>query len=319
MRILVTGATGFVGRAVCGGLVGRGHDVSAVVRLQGTSPLGTAEICAGDFTQVADWSGYTRGHDAVLHLAARVHVMHETATDPEREFMRSNRDLTTSIAEAAAGTEVGRFLLLSSIKATGEGGTNAPYTAHSPSQPLDPYGRSKLAAEAEVERIVATSSMHGASVRIPLVYGPEAGGNFARLLKLVRSGIPLPLGAVKNARTMIAQNNLTDVLIYLLEMDRTPRYQRVLAADEESLSTPELIRAIAAGMNRPARLLPVPVGSLRALGKAAGRASEVDRLVDSLVVQTSSTNKGFGWVAPIGAVEAISSAARAWHNQEVFS
>ena len=311
MKVLVTGASGFVGSILCGELLSRGHDVSAAVRRSGSAPSGTKEILVGDIDASTDWSHALKGQDAVVHLAARVHVMTETADDPLAEFRRINTSGTLTLAEAAQRAGVRTFIFLSSIKANGESTTTKPFTVGDRPHPQDPYGISKLEAEQGIERLAENGETNFAIVRTPLVYGPGVGGNFRRLIKIVDKRLPVPLAGVRNRRTMVSIWNLADLINYLLTSE-SPRTQLVLAGDNECLSTPELVRAIGRGLDKPARLLWVPVFLLKLAGKAAGKKSEIDRLVGSLEIEVGSTAPDFTWSAPQSAIEGILATSRLW-------
>ena len=311
MKVLVTGASGFVGSILCGDLLSRGHDVSAAVRRSGSAPSGTKEILAGDIDASTDWSHALEGQDAVIHLAARVHVMTESATDPLAEFRRVNTAGTRRLAAESKSSGIEKFIFLSSIKVNGEATDSKPFTVNDVPHAEDPYGVSKLEAEQAIESIAECTGTRFSIIRTPLVYGPGVGGNFLRLLKIVDKRLPIPLAAVKNRRSMVSVWNLCDLIAHLLKSDQ-PGSQLVLVSDKERLSTPELVRAIGQGLDKPARLLWVPVFLLKLAGKAAGKKSEIDRLVGSLEVEVGSTAPDFTWSAPQSAIEEILATSRLW-------
>ena len=311
MKVLVTGASGFVGSILCGELLSRGHDVSAAVRRSGSAPSGTKEILVGDIDASTDWSHALEGQDAVIHLAARVHVMIESATDPLAEFRRINTAGTRRLAAESKSSGIEKFIFLSSIKANGEATDSKPFTVNDAPHPEDPYGVSKLEAEQAIESIAEGAGTQFSIIRTPLVYGPGVGGNFLRLLKIVDKRLPIPLAAVKNRRSMVSVWNLCDLIAHLLKSDQ-PGSQLVLVSDKERLSTPELVRAIGRGLDKPARLLWIPVFLLKLAGKAAGKKSEIDRLVGSLEIEVGSTAPDFTWSAPQSAIEGILATSRLW-------
>jgi nucleoside-diphosphate-sugar epimerase len=249
--------------------------------------------------------------DAVVHLAARVHVMREHAADPDAEFERANVDSTRAIAEVMAERGTGRVVLMSSIKVFGDSGVEYIDRSTQPA-PTDPYGRSKHRAELALEA-AAGVNVAWSVIRPPLVYGAGVGGNFLRLLSLARlsSRVPLPLGAVRNARSLVYVGNLCDLIIHCLTDPRADG-QRLLVSDGDAVSTPALIRGLAAAMDRRALLVPVPVAILRLAGLLTGRAAEVGRLVDSLEANISGTREVVGWNPPVSFEQGLSETVRWW-------
>lgn len=278
MRLVVTGASGFVGRVLCADAEQAGHEVVRVVRRAGVEPVGAVAI--GEIDGDTDWGTVLRGADAVLHLAARVHVMRESAQDPLAAFRAVNVEGTRRVAVAAAEAGVARLVLVSSIKAA---------------VAEDPYGQSKLEAEQAVRGVGERRGLEWVVVRPPLVHGPGVGGNLRRLMGLIRRGVPLPLGGVQNRRSLVGVENLAGLLLLCAAAPQAAG-QTLLVADQPAVSTPELIRMIATCMGRPARLWSVPTGALRILGRLAGRAEEVERLVGSLEVDDARTRALLGWV-----------------------
>ncbi|MFP5516281.1 MAG: UDP-glucose 4-epimerase family protein, partial [Alphaproteobacteria bacterium] len=281
MRVLLTGATGFVGRHTVPLLAARGHRVRAALRTFSEGPWEPAVV--GDIGPDTDWSSALAGIDAVIHMAARVHVMRDTASDPLAEFRRVNTAGTIRLAEQAAAAGVKRIVFLSSIKAMVDESRPAPLDAATVPAPHSPYGVSKLEAERALAEIAARTGMEVAVIRPPLVYGPGAAGNMRALVKLVATGLPLPLGGIRNRRSLIYVGNLADAVVTVLEHPDAAG-QTFLVQDGEPLSTADLVRAIAAALDRPARLIPVPQG-LMALGAAlTGTRAVFDRLAGTLTV-----------------------------------
>lgn len=298
MKVLVTGASGFVGIPTCQRLLVDGHQVIAAVR-RDDAPVadGVEKRKTGELGADTDWRAALEGIDAVVHLAARAHVMRDGAADPLALFRRINRDGAIRLAEQAAAAGVRRLLFVSSIKVNGEATRpDRPFTADDPPAPVDPYGISKAEAEAGLAEIAARTGLSLAILRPPLVHGPGAKGNLATLIRVIEKGWPLPLGAIDNRRSLIGVANLADALAFLVASDAQGRF---LIRDGEDLSTPELIRRLAQAIDRPARLLPVPVGLLRFLGRLTGRSAAIDRLTGSLVVDDSRLRE-LGWTPPIG-------------------
>lgn len=310
--VLVTGATGFVGGEVCRQLLDRGWRVRAALRRSYELPAEIEPAVVGDIGVDTDWTAALDGVRAVIHLAARVHVMHESASDPLGEFRRVNVAGTSRLATQAATAGVGRLVFVSSIKVNGESTDGRPpFTETDPAAPSDPYGVSKWEAETELLNISATSNLEVAIVRPPLVYGPGVGGNLRRILRAVSSGLPLPFAAVDNRRSLIGVWNLADLLLRVLTHPQAAG-ETFLAADTQNLSTPALIRGLAAGMGRPARLFSVPQGLLAAVGRWSGRGAEMNRLCGSLEVNASKARTLLNWEPPVAVEDGLLRTARAY-------
>ena len=293
MRIFITGASGFVGRNIIPTLLSLGYEVTAAVRTRGTAPRGTTEVKIPDMREVADWKPYLRGHNAVIHLAARVHVMAEVASDPLGEFRAANVDVTRELGEAARAEGVGNFLFLSSIKVNGEG-KRSPYSTSDPAAPEDPYGISKYEAE------LALASIPGLNyvvIRPVLIYGPGVGGNFERLYNLARKNIPLPLRGVNNRRSFLGAGNLANLFHYLLQESYVAG-SLVIASDNEVLSTSELITQIRRSLNIPDWQITVPQKLLEWPLRIIGKGAIADRLFGSLEVSYGSSDSEFHWKPP---------------------
>ena len=317
-RVLVTGATGFVGSVLCETLGEAGYRVRAALRSDRPVPAAIAEkTIVGDIGGATDWTAALDGVDCVVHTAARVHVMHDAATNAEL-YMESNVRGTAQLATASVRAGVERFVYLSSIKVNGE---ETPagrcYTADDPPQPLDDYGVSKWRAEQSLREIAQGTALTFAIVRPPLVYGAGVRANFLRLMNWVHKGIPLPLGAVDNRRSLVSVWNLCSLVQHLLANERS-RNRTWLVSDGEDLSTPALIRGIARAMGKPARLPAVPVGMLVAGGKLLGKESEVRRLCGSLAVDISATRSELGWSPPVS-VEAALARTVDWYLRKESS
>lgn len=297
MRVLVTGASGFIGGHLCALLLARGHEVIAASRVTGRAPAGTVERVVGDIDDRTHWDQALKGVDAVVHLAARVHVMHDTSNDPLEAFRRTNTRGTQRLAESAADAGVNQFVFLSSVKALGERTTDEPYTATTRGRPEDPYGRSKYEAEELLAAVSRETGMAVVVIQTPLVFGAGVGGNFVSMLSWVDSGVPLPLSSISNRRSMISVRNLSALVAHCLEVPELGSH-RVMAGEDTSPSTPDLLRLIAAGLGRRARLIPVPSWLLVAAGRLVGRAEMVRRLTDSLEVRYGSTNPKWSWTPP---------------------
>ena len=306
MNILVTGASGFIGTALSRGLLARGHSVRAVVRdasaLAADSP-GLHRVAVQDIAGEVDRRALLGGIDVVVHLAA---VAHRAAADAY-EIRRVNVEGAARLADAASGL-VRRFVFLSSVKVHGEDSGNAPYTEADTPHPEDIYGRTKLEAERALTGIAGRGGMELVVLRPPLVYGPGVKANFLRLLSWVDSGLPLPLGRVRNRRSLIYAGNLVDVIARCAEHPaaRGP----FLVSDDESVSTPELVSRIARALERPARLVPAPPTLLRVAGMIAGRRDEVRRLIGNLAIDSSRARRLLDWRPPYALDEGLAETAR---------
>jgi nucleoside-diphosphate-sugar epimerase len=258
-------------------------------------------VLVGDLGADTEWGPAVRGHDAVVHLAARVHVMNETADDPLHEFRQANVEGTRRLALDAAAAGVRRIVYMSSIKASGERSGDLPLSADQQDAPADPYGISKLEAETRLREVAADSQLSLVILRPALVYGPGVGGNVLRLMKLIASGLPIPLGSVRNQRSMIFAENLAALVVAALVADDVPDAP-VLAADAETLSTPDVIRALASGMSRRARLVPMSPRLLRFAGALLRRGADIDRLIGDLRVASNvGIVPGYREVVPVRA------------------
>ncbi|AIE86630.1 NAD-dependent epimerase/dehydratase family protein [Fimbriimonas ginsengisoli] len=299
MRILLTGATGFVGRACVERLAG--HDLVAAVRGGSESKPLAASLRAvevGDIGPTTDWAEALVGVDAVLHVAGRAHVLREPDADAISRFRAVNTEGTRVLAEAAARAGVRRFVFVSSIGVHGRGQA-ADYKGpgYSPADepaPRDDYAVSKL----EAERILLPMKEIGpVVVRPPLVYGPNVPGNLRTLLGLIRRGLPLPFQGVRNRRSMIGVRNLADLLAITLEHPSAAG-EIFNVADADEVSTPEIVRALATGLGRPARLFPLPSGLVGGLARLARKEKMYEQLFGSFVVDGSRARDLLAWTPP---------------------
>jgi len=307
-RVLVTGATGFVGGAVLAALRRAGHAPVAAIRRAG-APADAECRPVGEIGPDTDWRAALAGIDAVIHLAARVHLMRDHAADPDAAFRRVNTEGTRRLAEEAAAVGVGRLVFLSSVKAAAEGSAR-PLSERDPPAPRDAYGRSKLAAEAALSGVAAAGRLDVVTLRPPLVYGPGAQGNFRALVGLCRRGVPLPLGAVDNRRSLVALGNLADAAVCAATAPPAgPGHRLYYVRDGEDLSTAELVRRLRRALGRPPRLLAAPPGLLRGLARLAGRGAAADRLLGSLQVDDTAFRRDFGWTPPLTVDAALAEVA----------
>ena len=292
-KVLVTGATGFVGRALCEALGAAGDRVVAAVRRGSGS---ANEVVVGDIGPSTDWAQALAGCDAVVHLAARVHMMREAERDPLAVYRATNAEATLNLARQAAAAGVKRFVFVSTVKVNGEG-RDEPYRETDVPAPEDAYAISKWEAEQGLQRIAQESGLEVVILRPPLVYGPGVKANFQRLIRTVERGWPLPLGAIRNRRSLLYLGNFIDAIRLCAEHPAAAG-QTFLLDDGEAVSTPELIRRLAHAMGRPARLLPVPVGLLEFAGALLGKRAAVERLTGSLHVDSSAIRARLGWTPP---------------------
>ena len=298
MRVLVTGATGFVARMVIPLLVERGHSVRAVVRRPDIPvPQAAETVTIGDIGPSTIWGNALQGMDAVVHLAARVHVMRDRESDPLAAFRRVNTAGTRVLAEAAAAAGVKRLVYLSSVKALADESRPEELSEETEPDPHSPYGISKLEAERALAEISTRTGLEVVVIRPPLVYGPGVGGNFLRLMQAVDRGIPLPLGALENRRSLIFVGNLADAIQECLTHPKAAG-GRFLVHDGRPMSTAELVRAIAEALGKPARLLPVPPSVLALAARLAGREAMLDRVAGSLVIDDGAIRRALNWRPP---------------------
>lgn len=307
MKIAVVGAGGFVGRCLVVRLGADGHEVAPIVRTARAMP---GERLIGDIDGATDWSGALAGVEAVVHLAARVHVMDEAPAPALARYRRVNTAGTLNLARAAAAAGVRRFVFLSSIKVNGERTVaGRPFRPDDPPRPEDSYAVSKLEAEQGLLALARETAMEIVIVRPPLVYGPGVAGNFATMMDWLRRGRPLPLGRVAgNRRSLIGIDNLVD-FIALCVAHPAAANRVLLVADGEDVSTRALLERLAAAMNRRARLLPVPEAVLRGLARLAGKGAAGDRLLGSLQVDIGESRRLLGWSPPVTLAEGLRRAA----------
>ena len=297
--LLVTGGNGFVGRALCSALTQLGHNVTSTVRRRESAAIGQIRrVAVGEINEQTAWTTALADANIVIHLAARVHVMHDTAVDSLAEFRKVNVAGTEHLARSAAASGVKRLVYVSSIKVNGEETPGRQiYSERDIPAPKDSYGISKWEAEQVLHRIAEETGLEVVIVRPPLVYGVGVKGNFAKMLRVVSRGIPLPLASVHNQRDLVYVGNLVDALITCATHPAAAG-QTYLVSDGESVSTPELLRYLAEAMGLPSRVFPFPPALLNVVGNMAGKSMQVERLLGSLRVDSSKIRRELNWNPP---------------------
>ena len=313
MRSLVTGASGFVGSALLARF--SADSVSCVAAVRRRLPLSLRNVVQFDMggpNADVEWKSALEGVDAVVHLAARVHLMQDAASDPLSEFRSVNVHSTLQLARQAADSGVRRFVFVSSVKVNGERTQlGHPFKADDQPNPCDAYGISKMEAESGLRTIARESGMEVVIIRPPLVYGPGVKANFAAMMRWLHRGIPLPLGSVHNQRSLVALDNLVDLITVCLHHPGAAN-QTFMASDGEDLSTTELLRRLGDALGRPARLLPLPSVLLTAGAALVGRKDIARRLCDSLQVDIGKTRTLLMWRPPVSVAAALESTAHAF-------
>lgn len=298
--VLVTGGSGFLGQALLQKLLvsGRRPLIAAVRRNKTDFPAEVMVEWVGELSSSTDWTACLQGVGVVIHCAARAHVMKGEIGDPLLDYRRVNVQGTLALAEQAVKAGVHRFVYISSIKVNGEQtASNIPFRAEDIPAPEDAYGISKLEAEQGLLALARNTGMEVVIIRPPLVYGPGVKGNFASMVRWVRKGMPLPLGAVHNNRSLVALENLVDFMALCADPERSPRAANevFLISDGEDVSTTELLRKVAKAYNVASRLLPIPVICIQTLARLMGKRVVADRLLGSLVVDSSKARGLLGW------------------------
>ena len=317
MKIFLTGATGFVGSALLQRFVADEVDVSALVRNESAGLPDGVEKVVGDLSSLCEIPDRV-GDDAlfndlslcdvVVHAAARAHIMRDEVADPLAEYRKVNRDVTLVLARLAVQAGVKRFVFVSSVKVNGEmtrpGDVFVPEIAQTP---IDPYGLSKYEAEQGLLEIAQETGMEVVIIRPPLVYGPNAKGNFATMVNWVRKGVPLPLGAVRNQRSLVALDNLVDFIALCADPACSPKAANevFLISDGMDVSTTELLLKVAHSQGKSARLIPVPVGVMTFSARVLGKGALADRLFGNLQVDSSKARDLLGWKPVVTMDEAL--------------
>ena len=314
-RVLVTGATGFVGRVLCPMLRSQDWDVVTASRRGSGQPR---EVIVGEIGSHTNWRDALDGVDTIIHLAARVHVMQESERNPLDAFMKVNALGTERLARTAAEMGVKRLVLVSTVKVNGEATITAPFTEEMPPAPEDPYGQSKLEAEKALWKVAEETGLEGVVIRPPLVYGPGVKGNFQSLLGLVNSGLPLPLGNCDNRRSLVYVDNLSSALCLVAEHPEASG-NIFLVSDREDLSTSDLIRRTAIAIGKRPRLFPFPHSLLLLAGLLTGKTAMIERLTGSLQIDPSKIVKELGWLPPFNVNEGLKRTANSFLSSRLSS
>jgi nucleoside-diphosphate-sugar epimerase len=329
-KVLVTGAGGFIGRAVCARLLADGYDLRATTSRPGHAEalrraigglhrrlagVGMAESLAvpAPACRATDWIEACRAIAVVVHLGARVHMQHDFSAEAFRLHRLTNRDVPLALAEAAAVTGVRRLVFVSTIRVNGNATNGRPFRESDPPRPDIPYAIAKAEAEAGLREIEARTGLEVVIVRPPLVYGPGVKGNMSALLALVASGCPLPLAGVDNRRSLVGLDNLVDALLLCAAHPRAAG-RTFIVSDGRDISTPELIRRLAAGMGKPARLFPFPSSWLKTGADWFGQGYRLDKLCGDLQVDATLIRTTLGWHPPCALDEGLYKTA-VWYRK----
>ncbi|MGE0011172.1 MAG: UDP-glucose 4-epimerase family protein [Azoarcus sp.] len=311
LHVLVTGASGLVGGAVITRLTREpGITLRAAYRaVPAHLPDGVRATQTGNLGSETEWQHAVRDIDVVIHCAARVHVMNDTEGDPLAAFRRANVDGTLQLARSAIAAGCRRFVFISSIKVNGESSAPGhPYTETMQPAPVDAYGQSKLEAENALFALATETGLEVVVIRPPLVYGPGVKANFRAMMRAVSRGIPLPLSWINNRRSLVAVDNLAD-LIALCTRHPAAANEVFFAGDGEDVSSTELLRRVGKALGKPARLLPVPVSLITAVASLLGRKPVADRLCATLQVDIHKARTVLGWAPPLSLDEGLRRAA----------
>ncbi len=312
--LAVTGANGFVGRALCAEAVRRGMAVRGITRLPGNLPDGVQGVAVGNIDGSPAWADALAGCDVVIHLAARVHVMRDRSKDPLTEYRRVNTVGTVHLARCAAMAGVRRLVNVSSVGVNGVSTRgDRIFSDQNVPNPHNPYSVSKWEAELALQDIQESGKLKIVTVRPPLIYGPGVGGNFLRLLGAVKSGIPLPLALTQNQRDLLYVGNLVDNLL-VCAAHPAAAGKTYLVSDGAPVSTDELLRTLAQALGVPSRLFRVPPYLLQMAGNITGRTAEFERLLSSLRVDGSRVCRELDWTPPYTLQQGLQATAD-WYLQ----
>lgn len=307
--VLITGGNGFIGKSLCAELFRRGQSVRAAVRLENSQVDNIETMSIGDISSDTDWTNALLDIKVVIHAAARAHVTQTNIVDSLDELRRVNVDGTLNLAQQAAEAGVQRFIFISSIKVNGESTVlGRPYTTEDQPAPVDPYGISKFEAEDALRQLADETGMEVVIIRPPLVYGAGVKANFRSMMSWLQKAVPLPLGAIHNKRTLVALDNLVDLIITCIDHPAAAN-QTFLAGDGEDMSTTELLQRLGRALGKPAKLLPMPVWALKTGAMLLGKGGMAQRLCNSLQIDISKACDLLEWQPPVSVDEALKKTA----------
>ena len=318
MKVLVTGASGFIGRAVISALQDQNFVVRAASRMPGSAAIeapGVEWVKMGELGPDTDWSSALDGIEGVIHLAARAHLMNDPAPDPLAAYRRINTQGTEGLARAAAAAGVKRLVFLSTAKVHGEKSGTTPFSENDEPKPIDPYAISKWEAEQALARVSRATGLEYVVLRPPLVYGPGVGANFLRLLRLAKYGLPLPFASINNRRSLVFVDNLANAVVTVL-LSPVAAQGTFLVSDGEDISTPTLISRLTTAMGRPSRLFHLSPPLLRLLFSVIGQGAAADRLMQSLQVD-STRLQTLGWRPTVSMDEGFRRTVK-WYRDAVL-
>jgi len=297
---LITGADGFLGSAILAALKAKGVPVRGAVR----SLAKEHNVAIGNIGPDTNWLPALKGVDTVVHTAARVHIMDDKASDPLSVFRSVNVEGTRRLAEQSIQSGVRRFIFISSIKVNGETTDLDVFTPFDPPHPEDAYSQSKWEAEQALHKIADNTGLEVVIIRPPLVYGPGVKANFLTMMRYLHKGLPLPLGAIHNKRSLVALDNLVDLIMVCIDHPAAAN-QTFLVSDDEDLSTTELLQRISIALGKPSRLLPITAGLLKTGAALLGKKKMAQRLLGSLQIDITNTKNILNWTPPISVDEAL--------------
>ena len=315
IKVLVTGGNGFVGQSLCQQLLQQDYFVRAAIRDFNKTVPASEKVLIGNLDANTDWSLALQDIQVVIHLAARVHVMKETSSDALAEFRKVNVEGTLNLARQAVQAGVSRFIYLSSIKVNGEQTSDEmPYTPEDEPNPVDPYGISKQEAEKALRQLALETGLKVVIIRPPLIYGPSVKANFQSMMRIIDKNVPLPLAAINNKRSLVALDNLIDLILTCIKHPAAVN-QTFLVSDGHDLSTPELLKRMAVALGKRAYLLPIPTVLLVSVATMLGKKAIAQRLCGSLQVDISKSRELLGWQPPLCVDDALDKVAQSYNNK----